>query len=156
MTAITIKLPPGALASRRRSLWGRLRDFVHAAITHVTAVRNSIAGVVSTATAAGSSHTPRLVIRESTTTIVSFNLSNTPFGAASSGVISANSLPISTTAVANASAVDNFRLEDRDGTLVLSGSVTAVGGGGDVEVTNTNIANGQDCSLESLTYTAPV
>jgi hypothetical protein len=33
--------------------------------------------------------------------------------------------------------------------------VTATGMGGDIEVTNTNVANGQDCSLESLTYEAP-
>lgn len=124
------------------------------AITHVTAVRNSLATVVKDAVAAGSAHAARLVIRESTTTIVSFDLASTPFGSPSSGTIAANALPVNTNAVAAATAVDNFRLENKDGGLVLSGTVTAVGMGGDVEVTNPNIANGQDCSLEALSYEA--
>jgi hypothetical protein len=124
-------------------------------ITHVTAVRNALADVIAAAVANGSAHAARLVIRQGTTTVVTFDLASTPFGAASSGIISANSLPIETLAEANGSAVDNFRLEDKDGGLVLSGSVTATGMGGDVEVTNTNIALNQDCSLESLSYEGP-
>jgi len=124
------------------------------AITHSTAVRNSLAGVIGTACAAGSAAQSKLNIRDASTLIVSFQLGNTPFGAASSGVITASAPPVATNAVADGSSVDNFLLLDRDGTTVLSGSVTATGMGGDIEVSNINIANNQDCELESLTYEA--
>lgn len=124
------------------------------AITHTTAIRNLLATVIKDAVVVGSAQEAKLNIRDGSTLVVSFDLDPTPFGAASGGVITANSLPIDAVAVASEPAVDNFQLLDQAGTLVLSGSVTAVGMGGDIEVTNTNIANGQDCSLESLTYEA--
>lgn len=124
-------------------------------ITHTTAIRNGLADYIGTALLTGSSQEARLVLRDSSTVIVSFDLASTPFGSASSGVITAGSMPRSAAAVASGE-VDNFILQDQAGTTVLSGTVTATGGGGDVEVSNVNIASGQDCSLESLTYTAPV
>ncbi|BCJ91762.1 hypothetical protein IZ6_24970 [Terrihabitans soli] len=123
-------------------------------ITHNTAVRNLLAGVVKTAHETGGG-TAKLRLRDSATTVVDFNLAATPFGAASSGTITANSLPIEAEAVASGE-IDNFITLDKAGTQILAGSVTAVGMGGDIEVTNTNVANGQDCELETLTYTSPL
>lgn len=124
------------------------------AITHSTAVRNLLADVVGDACAVGSATESKLNIRDASTLIVSFLLGNTPFGSPSSGVITASAPPVATNAVADGSSVDNFLLLDRDGTTILSGSVTATGMGGDIEVSNINIANNQDCELESLTYEA--
>ncbi len=124
------------------------------ALTHATATRNDIADAVDAAVNTGSG-TARLRLRDDTTTIVDFDLQSPPFGAAASGVITLQGVPIAATAAATG-VVDGFQLLDRDGAVVLSGTVTGTGGGGDIEVTNVNIANGQDCSLASLTYTAPV
>lgn len=123
------------------------------AITHVTALRSALADAVDAAINTGSG-TAVLRLRDGTTTIVDFDLSNPAFGAASSGVITLADTPIAGTAEA-AGDVDNFQILDRDGTLLLSGSVTATSGGGDIEVDNVSIANSQSCSLTALTYTAP-
>lgn len=123
------------------------------AITHATATRNAIADAVDDQVNSGSG-TAKLRLRDGTTTIVDFDLSNPAFGNASDGDIDLNGTPISGTAAATG-VVDGFQLLDRDGGVVLSGTVTATSGGGDIEVTNTNVASGQDCSLTSLTYSAP-
>jgi len=123
-------------------------------VTHATTTRDALANQIDALVNTGAG-TAVLRIRQSTTAVVNFNLQNPAFGDASSGVITLNGVPIVANAVAAGAAVDNFQLLDRGGAVVLSGSVTATGGGGDIEVTNTNIASGQECSLESLTYTAP-
>ena len=125
------------------------------ALTHAASVRNSLANVVGDAVDVGGG-TSHLRLLDSSTTIVEFDLSNPAFDTApatSAGVITLQSVPIETTADADGE-LDNFTIVDRAGTQVLAGSVTAVGMGGDIEVTNVNVATGQDCSIESLTYTA--
>lgn len=122
-------------------------------ITHVTALRNTLADAVDAAINTGSG-TATLTLRDSTSVLATFNLQNPAFGAAAGGVITLEGVPITTNATAAGDA-DNFQILDRDGTLLVSGSVTGSGGGGDIEVSNINIASGQLCSLDSLTYTAP-
>jgi hypothetical protein len=124
-------------------------------ITHASGVRDSIADAVKAAFEVGSSQEAQIILRDGATVIVTFDLSSTPFGSASSGVITAANMPRDATAIADGD-VDNFIAKDQAGSQVLAGSVTAVGMGGDIEVTNVSVANGQDCSLESLTYEAPV
>lgn len=125
------------------------------AITHATGIRNSLANVVGDAHDVGSG-TAVVRLRDGSSTIVDFNLSNPAFDTAPAsavGLITLQDVPISATASADGE-VDNFVTLDRDGADVLAGSVTAIGMGGDIEVTNVNVANGQDCELESLTYEA--
>lgn len=121
-------------------------------IAHLAALRTILADAVDTHVNTGAG-TAKVRFRASSTTIVDFNLSNPAFGNAVVGVITLNSVPIATTAVASG-VVDNFQIVNRNGDITLSGSVTGAGGGGDIEASNTNIANGQDCSLDSLTYAA--
>ena len=122
------------------------------AITHVTALRNILADAVDTAINTGAG-TAKVRLRDSTTTIVDFDLANPAFGAASSGTITLAGVPIAGTAGA-AGDVDNFQILDRDGTVLVSGTVTATGGGGDITINNISVASAQDCSLTSLTYSA--
>lgn len=124
-------------------------------ITHSAAIRSAMADAVDNYINTTGGGTAKLRLRDDTTTIVDFDLQNPAFGAAASGVLTLEGTPISAQAVASGD-VDGFQILDRGGTAVISGSVTATGGGGDIEVTNTNIAEDQDCSLDSLTYTAPV
>lgn len=122
-------------------------------VTHDTAMRNTLADAVDNRINTGAG-TAKLRLRASTTTIVDFDLSDPAFGSASSGTITLNSVPIAATAAASG-VVDNAQLLDQDGVAAVACSVTGTGGGGDIEVSNPNIASGQDCSLESLTYSAP-
>jgi hypothetical protein len=86
--------------------------------------------------------------------LVRFVLSNPAFGNAASGVITGASLPKNATAGATGTAAKGA-LQDRDNADAVLFSVTASGGGGDVIASNTSINNGQSCSLDTLTYTAP-
>ncbi|GEM_PF-2095829 len=125
------------------------------AITHANGVRTSLANVVGDAVDVGSG-TSHLRLLDGATTVVEFDLDNPAFDTApatSAGVITLQGVPIETTADDDGD-LDSFSIVDRNGDTVLSGSVTAIGMGGDIEVTNINVATGQDCSLESLTYTA--
>jgi hypothetical protein len=139
---------------RRRGLREIVDGLVHMAVIHITALRSVLADAVDnwikTTGSANADGTLRL--RESTTTVVDFPFT-AGFGAASSGIITNEDVPIEVTAAA-AGVVDNAQILDRDEALVISCSVTPTGGGGDIEVTNDNIAENQDCSLESLTYEA--
>lgn len=125
-------------------------------IMHAAGVRNNLANVTGDAHDVGAG-TAVLELRDGADIIVSFPLPNPAFDTApatAAGTITLLGVPIEVQAIDASAAVDNFVTRDRAGTIVLSGSVTAVGMGGDIEVTNPNIATGQDCSLESLTYTA--
>jgi hypothetical protein len=123
------------------------------AITHETTMRNAIADAVDALINTGAG-TAVVRLRDGTTTVVDFDLPNPAFGAAAAAVISLQGVPIAANAAA-AGDVDNFQILDRDGSLQISGSVTATSGGGDIEVDNVSIAGGQSCSLTGLTWTAP-
>lgn len=125
-------------------------------ITHASGIRDAIADLVADAHDVGSGETGgSLVLRDGSTAAVTFRFAGTAFGAASSAIVTLASVPIETTADDDAAELDNFITYNKDDAPVLAGSITAVGMGGDIEVTNTNVATGQDCSLESLTYEAP-
>lgn len=121
-------------------------------ITHLTALRTILADAVDAHVNTGAG-TAVLRIRDGSTALVNFDLSNPAFGNAVSGVITLADTPNAETAIADGEA-DNFQVINRNGDVSFSGSVSASGMGGDIEATNVNIANGQDVSLESFTYEA--
>lgn len=127
------------------------------AVTHVTALRNAIADQVDAylnTTGATDASADLQIQDASNVVLVEFTLQNPAFGAAASSVITLNGVPIAATAGA-AGTASKGRIRDRANADAILFSVTATGGGGDVTVSNTSIANGQACSLTSLTYTAP-
>jgi hypothetical protein len=74
------------------------------------------------------------------------------FGTASAGALNAS-------AVANATAgatgtAGYFRINTSGGTAVVQGTITATGGGGDMQTANTSIASGQSCVFSSFAITA--
>lgn len=77
----------------------------------------------------------------------------TAFGAASNGVSTANTIADDTNAAGGTAAA--FQCVDQDGTVVFSGSVTATGGGGDIELSSVAIGATDTVSISSLTYTQP-
>lgn len=126
------------------------------AVTHITALRTVLADAVDNYinTTGSADASGDLSIRDGATNLVIFILANPAFGAAVAGVITLLGVPIAQNAIA-AGVASSFLIRDRDNATVLSGSVTATGGGGDITVSNTSIANLQPCTLDSLTYTAP-
>lgn len=110
-----------------------------------TAARNAQADAFTTLIATGGG-TATLLLRNSTTTLVTFNLSNTPFGAAATGAITLAGVTISATASAGtATAVDNYQIKDRGGTVQWGGVVTG----------SDTITTGQTANLTSLVITWP-
>jgi len=110
-----------------------------------TAARNAQADAFTTLIATGGG-TAALLLRNSTTTLATFNLSNTPFGAASTGAITLAGVTLSTTASAGtATAVDNYQIKDRAGTVQWGGVVTG----------SDTITSGQTVNLTSLVITWP-
>lgn len=66
-------------------------------------------------------------------------LPNPAFGAAAVGVATLLGVPLSDTSANNTGTAAFMRITDRDGTEVFKGTVTAGGGGGDIELDSVSI-----------------
>lgn len=90
---------------------------------------------------------------ESGTLLATVAFAVTAFGAASSGVITATD-PAAVTGIAAGDA-GWFRVEDASGDNVFDGSVTATGGGGDLQLATVTISIGVTVDITNFTYTQP-
>lgn len=127
------------------------------AITHSTTARDALADQVDSLVNGGTTDAQGdFVVQESAgpTDLIEFNLQDPAFGAAATGTITLAGTPISTTASATGTA-DQFEVRDKDNAMVYTGTVTATGGGGDVEIDNTSVESGQSAELSSHSYSAP-
>lgn len=88
------------------------------------------------------------------TLLVTVTLADPAYGSAASGVAALAGTPLSATASAGGTA-GWFRVEDSAGATIFDGAVTATGGGGELELDNTSITNGQTVNINSLPYTQP-
>ena len=127
------------------------------ALTHIAALRNALADLVVDAIDVGATD-PNGDLQVATsvafsTILATLQFAATAFGAASSGTATANAIASDTNAANTGSAV-SFRLRDRNNAEVLRGTVTATGGGGDIQLSSTGITAGDTVSITSLTYTS--
>jgi hypothetical protein len=125
------------------------------AVTHPTAFRNTVADLVDSTL----STTAKLVFRltgtagSPGTAVATLSFGNPAFGAASSGVITANAITSDTAATGNASAVATATLETGAGTVIVHCAVAA--SGSDINLTGgLTVGAGDTVSCSSLTYTA--
>ena len=125
------------------------------AVTHPTAFRNTVADLVDSTL----STTAKLVFRLTGTAnspgaaAATLSFGNPAFGAASSGVITANAITSDTSAAGNASPVANATLETGGGTVVVHCAVAA--SASDINLSGgLTIGSGDTVSCSSLTYTA--
>lgn len=88
------------------------------------------------------------------TLLATFTLDDPAFGAASSGVCTLAAVPVSTTGVAAGTAAW-FRCASSTPGTVFDGSVTATGGGGQLQLNSTTISNGVTVEITSGTFTMP-
>jgi len=84
----------------------------------------------------------------STSTVATLTLSNPAFGDASAGSVSANSITADTNAVGG--TIATFSVVNRNETEIFSGTVTATGGGGDIELSTLSITSGDHVSLSTF------
>jgi len=124
-------------------------------LTHVTAVRNTLANAAVDAVVVGSTDANGdLVIMTSGDVEVSTHAhANPAYGAAASGVATAGAIGDDASATGGTAAL--YKQQDRDNAEVMRGTVTATAGGGDIELTSVVIGATDTVQISSLTYTAP-
>lgn len=122
-------------------------------VTHATTTRNSIANLIDDLINAGNSAGILEFQTSGGVEVATLTFSDPAFGAAVNGTITAGVITDDTNATGGTIAKAVFK--DSDGNAVLECSVTATGGGGDIELSSVIISAGQTVGLSSLTYTAP-
>lgn len=128
-------------------------ETIEMAVTHPTAVRNGMCNFVVDQLDEG---TPPGTLEFQTSgdvEVATLTLGNPAFGASSSGTATANA--ITSDASATGGTVAKARLKNNAGVDKIICSVTATGGGGDIELDDITITAGQAVSMTSLTYSAP-
>lgn len=124
------------------------------AVTHPNAVRQAICDFVVDQIDEG---TPpgKLEFQTSGDAHVATLTFSTPsaFGSATGGVATANAITADTSAAAG--TIAKARLRNAALTDKVICSVTATGGGGDIQLNSVTVSAGQQVSLTSLTYAAP-
>ena len=124
-------------------------------VTHPTAFRNLVADLVDSEL----STTAKLVFRltgtagSPGTAVATLSFGNPAFGAASTGVITANAITSDTNATGNASPVATATLETGGGTVKVHCAVAA--SGSDINMTGgLTVGAGDTVSCSALTYEA--
>jgi hypothetical protein len=123
------------------------------AVTHPTAVRTGICNFVVDQLDEGTPPGTLVFQTSGDVEVATLTFSNTAFGAAANGVATANA--ITQDASATGGTVAKARLKNAAGTDKIIYSVTATGGGGDIELNTVVVLAGQSVAVTSLTYTAP-
>ena len=124
------------------------------ATSHVTAVRNSIADLVVDTIDTGAGAGNLVFMTSIDVEVATLTFSDPAFGAAAGAIATANAITDDTDATGGTVAL--FKVQDSGAVEKFRGSVTATGGGGDIELSSTSIGAGDTVSVSSLTYTAPV
>lgn len=91
---------------------------------------------------------------DSGTVLATITLASDWASAASAGVKSLSSLPVSDTSADATGTAAHYRIYASDGTTAHSqGTVTATGGGGDMTVDNTSFVSGQTFQITAFSWT---
>jgi len=123
------------------------------AVTHPTAIRTALADFVVDQLDLNTP--PGKVIMQTSggATVATLTFANPAFGAAANGTATANSIVADSNAVGG--TIAKAELRQGGATPIVLCSVTATGGGGDIQLNSVVISAGQQVSLTSLTYAAP-
>ena len=126
------------------------------AITHPTTIRNGIADyVVDQIDAGAGAGDIQIATTAFGTILATLACSDPAAGNAASGVATFNAITDDSSADATGTAAV-FRIRDSDTNEVFQGTVTATGGGGDMELSSISIVATDIVSLNGTnTYTAP-
>lgn len=122
-------------------------------VTHPTAVRNGIADFVVDQLDEGTPPGKLQFQTSGDVAVATLTFPNPAFGSASVGVATAGTIVSDSSAAGG--TIAKARLKNAALTDKIICSVTATGGGGDIELSSVVVSAGQTVSMTSLTYTAP-
>ena len=94
--------------------------------------------------------TANFTVYQGSTSLCVFPLAAAPFGAGNADSIVASSTPISSTGTEVAGKANRFVVTNQDGDTAFSGTISAIGGGGDIETPSVTVSAGLTQSLNSL------
>ena len=94
--------------------------------------------------------TASLTVYQSNTSLCVFPLAAAPLGSGNADSIVAQSTPISSTGTEVAGKANRFVITNQDGDTALSGTISAIGGGGDIEVPSVTVTAGLTQTLNAL------
>lgn len=120
------------------------------ALTHTTAVRNTLADAINTAANAGAGAALLVIMTSSDVEVATLTMSDPAFGAAATGAITANAITSDTNATGGTAAL--FKVTDSAGTEVYRGTVGT--SGADLNLGTVTIVAGDTVEVSSLVYTA--
>jgi len=120
------------------------------ALTHATAVRNTLADAINTAANAGAGAAKLVIMTSADVEVATLTMSDPAFGAATSGSITANAIADDTNATGGTAAL--FKVTDSAGAEVYRGTVGT--SGADLNLSSVTIGAGDTVSVTSLVYTA--
>ena len=123
------------------------------AVTHPTAVRDGICNFVVDQLDEGTPPGTLVFQTSGDVEVATLTFSNPAFGASSGGTATAG--PIASDTNATGGTIAKARLKNQAGTDKIICSVTATGGGGDIELSSVVVSAGQTVAVSALTYTAP-
>ena len=123
------------------------------AVSHPAAVRTAIADFVVDQIDLNTP--PGKIVMQTVggVTVATLAFANPAFGNSAAGVATANAIVPDSNAVGG--TIAKAELRQGAGTPIILCSVTATGGGGDIQLNSVVISAGQQVSLTSLTYAAP-
>lgn len=122
------------------------------AVTHPTAVRDGVCNFVVDQLDEGTPPGTLVFQTAADAEVATLTFSNPAFGASSSGTATAGA--ITSDSDATGGTITKARLKNAAGTDKILCSVTATGGGGDIELDDITVDAGQVVAVTSLTYTA--
>lgn len=123
------------------------------AVTHPTATRNLICDLVVDQIDLNTPPGKLVMQTAGGATVATLTFPNPAFGASASGTATAGTIVADTNAVGG--TIAKAELRQGNATAIVLCSVTATGGGGDIQLNSVVISAGQQVSLTSLTYSAP-
>lgn len=123
------------------------------AITHSTAARNASADAVLALLNVGGAGN-LVFLTGAAAEVATLPLTDPAAGGAVGGVATFSAITPDTTTIAG--TITQFELQNNAATDVITGTVTLIGGGGDIELTSVTYANNETIEVTSLTYTAMV
>lgn len=127
------------------------------AITLSTAARNAACDAIVDLLDAGVGANPTIKIKDASNNVLATIAmdATAAFGSSATGAATATGLPISDASADMTGTATKFDACDTDGTVVFDGTVTATGGGGDIELVTTAIVATQPVEITACTFTMP-
>src|SRR5262245_15173409 len=122
------------------------------AVTHPVSVRNALADAVVDLIDAGAGAGTLVFQTSGNAEVATLTFSDPAFGSAVNGT--ATAAPISGDSSATGGTVAKARVYDSNNVEVFVCSVTATGGGGDIELNSVVVSATQAVTMTSLTYSA--